>query len=97
MSIKQVVDIPTTLLPMLTEGFSIQRGLLFGFGTKTNESTGVTLKLCAASATIKEKLNQAPIHNLNEEKSVGIITHEVNIRSPNQLEPASKNDPEQVN
>ena len=83
---------------MLAEGFSIQRGALFGFGLKENESTGILLKLYAANAAVKEKLNQAPIHNLNEERSVGFITHEFNIRGPDQLEPASKkNDSEQIN
>ena len=67
---------------MLAEGFSIQRGALFGFGLKANESTGTLLKLYAANAAVKEKLNQAPIHNLNEERSVGFITHEVNIQGP---------------
>ena len=49
---------------MLAEGFSIQRGALFGFGLKANESTGALLKLYAANAAVKEKLKQAPIHNL---------------------------------
>ena len=54
------------------------------------------LKLFTASATVKEKLDQVPTRNLNEERSVGYITHKVTIWSPDQLEPASKNDPEQV-
>ena len=83
---------------MLAEGFSIQRGAWFGFGLKANESTGTLLKFYAANAAVKEKLKQAPTHNLNEERSVGFITHEVNIRGPDQLEPASKNnDSEQIN
>ena len=55
-----------------------------------NESTGTLLKLSAACAAEKGKINQAPIHNLNEERSVGFITHEVNIQGPDQLEPSSK-------
>ena len=38
---------------MLPEGFSIQRGALFGFGPKANESTGILLKLSTASAAAK--------------------------------------------
>ena len=60
---------------MLAEVFSIQRGTLFGFGLKANESTGTLLKLSAASATVKEKLNQAFIYNFNNERNVGYITH----------------------
>ena len=71
---KEVVNILNVLLPILAEGFSIQHGALFGFGPKANDSTGTLLKLSAASATAKEKLKQAPTHNLNEERSVGFIT-----------------------
>ena len=87
---KEIINILNVLLPMLAEGFSIQRGALFGFGPKANESTGTLLKISAASEAEKQKLNKAPIHNLNEERSVGFITHEVSIRGPDQLEPASK-------
>ena len=75
---------------MSAEGFSIQHGALFGSGPKAKESAGTLLKLSTASDAAKEKLNQAPIHNLNEKKSVGFVTHEVNLPGPDQLEPASK-------
>ena len=64
---------------MLAEGFSIQCGILFRFGRKTNESKGTLLKSSTASTAVKEKRNKAPIQNLNEERSVGFATHEVNI------------------
>ena len=64
---------------MLAEGFSIQCSALFGFGRKANESTVTLLKLSAASTNVKEKINEARIDNLNEEKKVGFVTHEVNI------------------
>ena len=57
------------LLKMLAKGFSIQCGALFGFGPKENERIGNLLKLSAASVTVKEKLNQAPIDNLYKERS----------------------------
>ena len=64
---------------MPAKGFSIQCRALFGFGRKANESAGTLLKLCAASTNVKEKINEARIDNLNEEKSMGFVTHEVNI------------------
>ena len=64
---------------MLPEEFSIQCGVLFRFGRKTNESAVTLLKSSAASTAVKEKLNEAPIQNLNEERSVEFATHEVNI------------------
>ena len=39
---------------MLAEGFSIQCGVLFRFGRKTNESAGTLLKSSAASAAVKK-------------------------------------------
>ena len=76
---KEVANTLNELLPMLAEGFSIPCGALFGFGWKGNESAGTLLKLSAASTAVKEKLNKALIQNLNEERSVGFVTHEVNI------------------
>ena len=64
---------------MLAGGFSIQCCALFDFGRKANESAGTLLKLSAASTNVKEKINEAPIDNLNEKRSVGFVTHEVNI------------------
>ena len=46
---------------MLAKGFLIQNSALFGFGPEANESTGTLLKVSAASATVKEKLNQITI------------------------------------
>ena len=93
---KEVANTLNGLLPMLAVGFSIPCGVLFRFGQKTNESAGTLLKSSAASTAVKEKPNEAPIQNLNEEVSVGIATHEVNISGLGQLESASKNDPEKV-
>ena len=42
------------LITMLAERFSIQRGALFGFGSKKNKSIGTLLKLSGASATAKK-------------------------------------------
>ena len=67
---KEVANTLNVLLPLLAEGFS---------GRKTNESAGTLLKSSAASTAVKEKLNEAPIQNLNEGRSVRFATHEVNI------------------
>ena len=87
---KEVANTLNGLLPMLAEGFSIQCGVIFRFGRKTNESAGTLLKSSAASTAVKEKLNEAPIQNLNEERSVEFATHDVNIWGLGQLESASK-------
>ena len=84
---KELLNFLNILLPMLTEGFSIQRGALFTFGPKANGSIGTLLKFSSGIATVKEKLNQSPTHSLNEERTVGFITHKVTIRGPDQSEP----------
>ena len=66
---KEVLNFLNILLPMLTEGFSIQRGALFTFGPKANGSIGTLLKFSSGIATVKEKLNQSPTHSLNEERT----------------------------
>ena len=48
------------------------------------------MKLSAARATVKEKLIQAFIDNLNEERSVRFIAHLVSIWGPDQCKPTSK-------
>ena len=48
------------------------------------------MKLSAARATVKEKLIQASIDNLNEERSVRFIAHLVSIWGPDQCKPTSK-------
>ena len=81
----------TVLFSGRTTGeFSIQHGASFGFGTKANDSTGNLFKLSAARATVKEKLIQASIDNLNEERSVRFIAHLVSIWGPDQCKPTSK-------
>ena len=52
---KEVANTLNGLLPMLAEGFSIQCGILFHFGRKTNESAGTLLKSSDASTAVKEK------------------------------------------
>ncbi len=78
------------LLPRLAEGFSIQRGAIFGFGPNSNDETGTLLKVSSASEAKRQKLNKAPIHNVSEERSVGFINYELSIRGKRFLESASK-------
>lgn len=70
----------------MANGFSEQRGAMFGFGPKAKYDTGKILK----NEENRRKLNQAPVHNLNEERSVGFINHEIQIRGKRELESASR-------
>lgn len=74
---KEVTHLLKLFLPRLANGFSDQRGALFGFGPHKDEDTGKLLKI---SEFIKndngQKLNKAQVHNLKEERSVGFIKHQ---------------------
>ena len=54
-----------------------------------DEDTG-TVKISDLDGAKHRKLNQAPVHNLNEERSVGFINYELEIRGKKHLESASK-------
>ena len=70
---KEIKQFLSVLLPRMADGLSEQRGALFGFGPKANDNTGSLLKISQIEDQgMKEKLNKAAIHNLNEERSVAL-------------------------
>ena len=86
----QVTQLLHIILPRLAQGFSDQRGPIFGFGPNAEEDTGTILKIEGISQAKRMKLMNAPIHNLNEERSVGFINYEISIRGKQYLEAASR-------
>ena len=50
---------------------------MFGFGPKTDEDTGTVLKISDLDGAKHRKLNEAPVHNLNEERNVGFINYKL--------------------
>ena len=75
----------------MAEGFSEQRGAIFGFGLKATEETGtVLLKMTTVEEPKRRKLSKSPVHNLNEERSVGFISYEISIWGKRFLETASR-------
>ena len=87
---KEVIDLLTIMLTRIAEGFSDQRGAVFGFGPKAQEETGNIFKISGASATKKLKLEKALITNLPEERSVGFVNYELHLRGKENLESVSK-------
>ena len=71
-------------------GFSDQLGAIFGFGPKANDDTGPILKVEGVSQAKRRKLVNAPIHNLNEERSAGFINTKLSICGKEYLEAASR-------
>ena len=85
----QVTQLLHIILPHLAEGFSDQRGAIFGFGPNAEEDSGTIMKKERISQAKRLKLMKAPIHNLNEERSIGFTNYEISIRGKQYLEAAS--------
>ena len=86
---KEVKKLLIIILQRLADGFSEQRGALFRFGPKANEDTKTLLKVSTVKGQKKQKLQQLPIHNLNEERSVGFVNYEIQIRGKRHLSSVS--------
>jgi hypothetical protein len=78
-----VVKLLQMILPKLAEGFQKQKGDIFSFG---NYDQSAKHSLSHMDA---EKLEQAPVHNLAAERSVGFVNYELSRRGAKQLASAS--------
>ena len=87
---KEIKKLLGIILPRLADVFSEQRGAIFGFGPKADDSTGTLLKISTTDKETREKLNKTPIHNLNEERSVGFVNYEIHIRGKQCLDSVSR-------
>ena len=78
----EIISVLNILLPKLAKGWTRQRGQIFGFGdTSPSDST--------LSKLDQEKLKSAPTSNLDSERSVGSINHELSMRGAKELKAAS--------
>ena len=84
-----IVSILKLALKMFADGFAVQKGAIFGFGKQVDDQTGTKLKISAASQDIMKKLDS--LHNLAEERNVGLTNYEINIRGKRNLSSVSKN------
>ena len=88
---KEVQHFLSICIPRLAEGFELQRGGIFGFEKFAYDETNKVLKISTLESPKCCKLNQAPVDNLNEEKSVGCVNHKINICGKKHLESVSRN------
>ena len=79
-------------IKMFTEGFSLQRDAIFGFGPNKDDETGTVLKISDLSQDEATKMDKfhVQVHNLGEENNVGCVNYELNIRRKSHLEYASR-------
>lgn len=79
----EVIKLLKMIIPKLATGFQRQKGDIFGFGDY-NEFAESSVALMD-----QEKVEKAPIHNLNAERSIGFVNYELSIRGAKQLGSAS--------
>ena len=87
---KEVQHFLSIGITRLAEGYELQRGAIFGFGKFADDETDKVLKISTLESSKRRKLNQAPVYNLNEERSVGRVNHEINTRGKKHLESVPK-------
>ena len=80
---KKIESVLSLILPELANGFFIQRGDVFGFGSYDPNSSKLVTKYDLSI------LNQAPINNLDAERAVGSINYELRLRGATELEAVS--------
>ena len=88
----EIASILKLALKLFADGFAVQKGAIFGFGKQIDDQTGTKLKISAASEEIMKKLDSkhVPLHNLGEERNVGLTNYEINIRGKRNLSSVSK-------
>ena len=73
------------LLPMLADGWKMQRGDMFDFGGGSSQE-GRVLKVKDLN---QEKLSDAPVHNLDSERAVGAVNYGLKVRGAKQIKSVS--------
>ena len=88
----EVEQILLLSLKKFAQGFALMKGRIFGFGENENDDTGSVLKISALSAAELEEIdqNKVQVHNIGEERSVGLFNYETGIRGKKNIEAASR-------
>ena len=85
----EVLKILKLCLGKFKKGFELQKGAIFGFGSTAQNDTGSILKL--VSLEDKSVLADTPVHNLGEERNVGMLNCELNLRGQKRFTTSSQN------
>ena len=72
---EEITKILKLCLVKFQKGFDNQKGAIFGFDTHAEDETGDVLKMSELSDS--SILKGAPVHNLGEERSVGMLTYKL--------------------
>ena len=89
---EEIKKLVRLLLKMFADGLDYQKGDIFGFGPSALKDTAAdVLKISAVS---KEELStldkNVQVHNIGEERNVGMINYELSIRGKDNLESTTR-------
>ena len=77
-------------LSAFAKGFAYQKGAIFGFGPTAADDTGHALKISALKEDEMKILDKVIVHNIGEERNVGLCNFEISIRGKNNLNSVSR-------
>ena len=76
---------------MFAEGFDYQKGAIFRLGPSSNMETNSVLKITNVDDETLDKMGKfVPVHNLGEERNVGMVNYEIDICGKRNLASASR-------
>ena len=89
---KEVVCLVKILINKIAEGLNHQKGAIFSFGKPKDEETGKNVvKFANVSDEVMSALDRhVTVHNIGEERNVGMVNYELSIRGKGNLSSVSK-------
>ena len=89
---EEIIVLIRILLKMFADGFGHQKGAIFGFGKSAAEDTHKNVaKICTMSPDDINILDiNVQIHNIGEERNVGMVNYELSIRRELNLDSVSR-------
>ena len=77
---QEITQLITICLQKFASGFAYQKGAIFGFSNNSNDDTKTVLKIAELNEQQLQQLNNVPIQNIGEERSVGLFNYEIGLR-----------------
>ena len=76
---------------MIAEDYEHQKGGIIGFGKKKYTCTNTNVKICDMSEEQLKMLDEnVQVHNMGEERNVGLVNYDISIIGKNNLDSVSR-------
>ena len=73
---EEIITLLRFFISKIADGFDLQKGVIFGFGTHADDDTSSVIKISYATEEEIKELDKTTVHNLAEERSVGSTDNE---------------------